>query len=180
MGKITITITPAGTGVFTKHATVITNDPRLGEFRLTIKFEPFIPKGYRVGSYLFDPTNEVAATIAPGKMYEGQVSIYFNSDRVVEIKKTVADNPAFTVNLATVEPGRRFNLSVKSADKLADGAHKLLVKLMTGDPNQETLEVAFLVKVGSVTEANAPVKSASPAKVVNPKQGGKGKRKSLK
>ena len=169
MGKITLTITPSGTGVYTKYASVYTNDPRLGEFRLTVKFEPFVPKGYRVGSYLFDPTNEITATIATGKMYEGQVSIYFSSDRVVEIKNTVADNPAFTVKVETVEPGRRFNLSVKSADKLSAGAHKLLVKLMTDDPNQETLEVTFLVKVGSVTEANAPVKSSLPAKSVGKK-----------
>lgn len=179
MGKITLTITPAGAGVHTKYATVISNDRMLGEFRLTVKFEPFVPKGYRVGSFLFDPTNEIEATIAPGQAYEGQVSIYFNSDRVVEIKKTVADNLAFTTRLETVEPGRRFNLSVKSSDKLAVGTNKLLVKLLTDDPNQELLEVTFLVKVRSVTETKTPIKSDSPAKAVDQKQGNKSKRKSL-
>ncbi len=176
MGKITLTITPAGSGIHTKYATVISNDPRLGEFRLTVKFEPFVPKGYRVGSYLFDPTNEVEATIAPGQMYEGSVGIYFSSDRTVTIKKTAVDNPIFTANIAPVTPGREFKLIVKSADKLPLGAHKLLVKLTTDDPNQELLEVMFMVQVGSAAATNAPVKSAAPTK----KQNRTGKRKSLK
>ncbi len=177
MGKITLTITPAGAGVHTKYAMVISNDRMLGEFRLTVKFEPFIPKGYRVGSYLFDPTNEIAATIAPGQVYEGKVGIYFSSDRVVAIKKIVADNAEFTTNLETVTPGKEFKLLVKSAEKLAVGAHKLLVKLLTDDPNQEWLEVTFLVQARSASEAGAPVKSASPAKVVSPKPSRKSKRK---
>ena len=162
MGKITLTITPTGTGVHTKYATVYSNDRMLGEFRLTIKFEPFIPKGYRVGSYLFDPTNEIEATIAPGQIYEGKVGIYFSSDRVVAIKKIVTDNPAFTAKVESVIPGREFKLLVKSADPLAVGTQKLLVKLMTDDPNQEMLEVTFLVKVGSASEAGTSAKSTAP------------------
>jgi len=169
VGKITLTLTPSGKGVHTKYATVYSNDPKLGEFQLTVKFEPFIPKGYRVGSYLFDPTNEVEATIAPGQGYEGKVGIYFNSDRLVKIKKTVNDNPAFTANIETVTPGREFKLLVKSANPLPAGAHKLLVELVTDDPNQETLEVVFLVKAGNASAVVASPTSAAPAKAVNKK-----------
>ncbi len=160
---------PSGTGIHTKYATVYSNDPKLGEFRLAIKFEPFIPKGYRVGSYLFDPTNEIEATIAPGQIYEGKVGIYFSSDRVVEIKKIVADNPAFTAHVEPVIPGKEFKLLVKSADKLAVGTQKLLVKLMTDDANQELLEVTFLVNVGSASEAGTSAKSTAPTATGNKK-----------
>ncbi len=161
----------------TKYATVSSNDRMLGEFRLTVKFEPFVPKGYRVGSFLFDPTNEIAATLAPDQIYEGQVGIYFDSSRIVTIKKTVADNPAFTVNLATVEPGRRFNLSAKSADKLTAGTHKLLVKLLTDDPNQEVLEVTFSVQVGNAADAAVSTKPTAIAKAVGKKKLVRSKRK---
>ncbi len=158
-----------GPGVHTKYATVYTNDARLGEFRLTVKFEPFIPKGYRVGSYLFDPTNEIEATLAPDKTYAGQVGIYVSSGRVAEIKKVVTDNPAFTAQVETVTPGKEFKLLVKSADKLPAGTHKLLVKLMTDDPNQDVLEVSFLVKAGKATATPEPVKSTAPAKIARQK-----------
>lgn len=167
MGKITVTITPSGAGQHSKYVTVFTNDKMLGEFRLTVKFEPFRPKGYRVGSFVLDPNSDIEATIAPDQIYEAQIGVYYTSDRSVEIKKTVADNANFNVNLETTTPGREFKLRVKSSDKLSAGTHKLLVKLMTDDPNQETLEVSFLVKAGNATPE--PVKSAAPAKTVSKK-----------
>lgn len=163
-GKVTLIVTPGEVGTYTRYATVYTNDPQRAEFQLALKYESFIPKGYRVGSYLFDPKTEIEATLAPGKIYEGKVGIYFSSDRVVEIKKTEADNPAFTVALDTITPGREFKLNVKSADQLPAGAHKLLVKLLTDDPNQDVLEIAFLVKVGNAPAEGAAVKPAAPAK----------------
>jgi hypothetical protein len=169
VGKITLTVMPSGTGKNTKYATVSSNDPRLGEFRLTVKFEPFMPKGYRVGSFLFDPTNEITAKVAPGQMYEGNVGIYFSSDRNVTIKSTAVDNPAFTANVVTVTPGREFKLHVKSADKLPVGSHKLQAKLTTDDPNQELLEVMFTVQVGGETVASEPAKPSSTEKQVNQK-----------
>jgi hypothetical protein len=144
---------------------------------LTVKFEPFIPKGYRVGSYLFDPTNEIEATLAPDKSYEGQVGIYVSSGRVAEIKNAVTDDAAFTAQVETVTPGKEFKLLVKSADKLPVGTHKLLVKLTTDDPNQETLEVSFLLKVGNATATPAPVKSPAPAQRVSKKPTPKNKPK---
>lgn len=142
-----------------------------------MKFEPFRPKGYRVGSFVIDPTSDIEATIAPDQMYEAQVGIYYTSDRAVEIKKTVANNPAFTATLETITAGREFKLRVKSNDKLAAGVHKLLVKLLTDDPNQETLEVSFFVKAGNATTAPEPVKSVIPAKPVSKKTISKGKPK---
>lgn len=156
---------------------VFTNDEKLKEFQLTVKFEPFIPKGYRVGSYLFDPTNEIQATIAPGQVYEGRVGIYFSSNQVVAIQKTVADNPAFTTTVETVSPGREFTLRVKSTAPLSAGKHKLQAKLLTNDPNQEVLEVAFLVLVGSSSDSQVPAQSTQPAQSPSKNAGKKVSRK---
>ena len=169
MGKITLTVTPSGTGVHTKYASVYSNDRMLGEFRLTVKFEPFVPKGYRVGSYLFDPTNEIEATVPADQTYERQIGIYVMGGRVAEIKNVTVNNTAFTAQVETVAPSKEFRLLVKSTDKLSAGTHKALVKLTTDDPNQETLEVTFLLKAG-VTAAEAPkAKPTAPAKTVSKK-----------
>ncbi|HEX4946370.1 MAG TPA: hypothetical protein VFZ34_06905 [Blastocatellia bacterium] len=169
MGKITLTITATGAGVHTKYASVYTNDRMQREFRLTVKFEPFVPKGYRVGAYLFDPTNEIEATIAPGETYAGQVGIYVSSGRVAEIKKVAVDNATFTANVETISPGKEFKLVVKSANKLPAGVHKALVKLTTDDPNQDTLEVVFSVKAGNAAATVEEAKQTAPTKIVDKK-----------
>jgi hypothetical protein len=48
-----------------------------------------------------------------------------------------------------MEAGKRYHLLVKSADKLPAGTHKLLVKLLTDDPNQEVVEVTVTVRVAA-------------------------------
>lgn len=108
-----------------------------------------MPKGYRVGSYVFDPGNELGGELTLGQSYENQVGIYNDGERPVEIKKLVANNPSFTVNLETLEPGKAFNLKIKSTDKLAVGANKLFIKLLTDDPKQDTLEVSVIVNVAA-------------------------------
>lgn len=148
---------------------VITNDPAMKDFRLTFRFETFVPRGYRVGSYLFDPSNEVGGELKPGQRYENQVGIYNDSGRPVEIKKVVANNSNFTVNLETVEPGKAFNLKISSNDKLVVGANKLFIKLLTDDPKQDTLEVDVIVNIegekkpeAAPTETKPVVKKEAP------------------
>lgn len=163
MGQVTLSLLPSGAGVHTKYAMVMTNDPALPDFRLSLTFEPFIPRGYRVGSYLFDPSNEVGGELMPDQTYENQVGIYNSGDRPVEIKKVVTNNPKFDVKLDTVEGGKAFNLRIKSTEKLAPGANKLLIKLLTDDPNQDTLEVTVVVNVaGAQPSATKESTSATP------------------
>ncbi|MFN7930490.1 MAG: hypothetical protein U0Y68_21715 [Blastocatellia bacterium] len=149
MGQITLSLLPSGAGAHEKYAMVITNDRALPDFRLTLKFETFIPRGYRVGSYLFDPSNEVGGELTPDQTYENQVGIYNDSDRPVEIKKVVTNNTKFEVKLDTIEGGKAFNLRIKSIEKLALGANKLFIKLLTDDPKQDTLEVTVIVNVAA-------------------------------
>ena len=157
-----LSLLPSGAGAHTKYASVTTNDRMLGEFRLTVKFETFVASGYRVGSYLFDPSNEVGGELKVGQSYSNQVGIYNDSGRLVEIKKMVASNPNFTVQLDTVEPGKAFNLKINSNDKLAVGANKLFIKLLTDDPKQDVLEVSVIVDVaGEKPVANTSAKPAS-------------------
>ena len=155
MGKVTLSLLPSGVGAHTKYASVTTNDRMLGEFRLTIKFETFVASGYRVGSYLFDPSNEVGGELQPGQSYSNQVGIYNDSGRLVEIKKVVTNNPNFTVQMDTVEPGKAFNLKISSNDKLTVGANKLFIKLLTDDPKQDVLEVSVIVNVTGAKKADA-------------------------
>lgn len=133
----------------TKYAMVTTNDRVLSDFRLTLKFAAFVPRGYRVGSYLFDPSNEVGGELTPDQSYENQVGIYNDSDRPVTIKKVVTNNDKFTVTLDTLAGGKAFNVRIKSTEKLAPGANKLLIKLLTDDPKQDVLEVTVLVNVAA-------------------------------
>ncbi len=170
MGKITLSVLPSGKGVHEKYALVSTNDQKLRDFRLSFKFETFVPRGYRVGSYLFDPSNEVGGELVPGQSYENQVGIYNDSGRLVEIKKMVANSPSFTVYLDTVEPGKAFILRIKSTDKLAIGANKLFIKLLTDDPKQDTLEVTVIVNVaGAQTPDIAPAVTKPESKKPTPK-----------
>jgi hypothetical protein len=163
-GKITLSLLPSGTGIHTKYASVTTTDPKLGEFQLTVKFEVFVPRGYRVGSYLFNPSNEVSVELKLGQRYETQVGIYNDSGRLVEIKKTVTNNPNFTVNLDTVEPGKAFKLNIASTDKLPVGTNKMLIKLMTDDSHQSVLEVTVMVKVADEKASGAEkIESEKPA-----------------
>jgi hypothetical protein len=147
VGKITLSVVPSGTITLTKYAAVMTNDELLGQFQLRLKFTPFVPTGYRIGAFLLDPGNEIEATLAPGQSYEGKVEIFVRSEKAIAIKKTVADNLKFTIKLEPIEAGKRYHLLVKSADKLPAGTHKLLVKLLTDDPNQEVVEVTVTVRV---------------------------------
>ena len=147
MGQITLSLLPAGTGAHEKYALVLTNDRAHRELRLTLKFEVFVPRGYRVGSYLFDPSNEIGGELQPGQPYANQVGIYNDSDRPVAIKKVVTNNPNFTVTLDTLQEGKAFNLKINSNDKLVAGANKLFIKLLTDDPKQDVLEVAVIVNV---------------------------------
>ena len=149
MGNITLSLLPSGLGAHEKYAMVMTNDPALKDFRLTLKFETFVPRGYRVGSYLFDPSNEVGGELTPEQTYENQVGIYNSSDHPVTIKKVVTNNAKFEVKLDTIEGGKAFNLRIKSTEKLALGANKLLIKLLTDDPNQDTLEVTVIVNIAA-------------------------------
>ncbi len=162
MGKITLSVLPSGAGAHEKYALVLTNDRSQRELRLTFRFETFVPRGYRVGSYLFDPSNEIGGELKPGQRYDNQVGIYNDSGRAVEIKKVVANNPNFTVKLETIDPGKAFNLKITSNDQLTVGANKLFIKLLTDDPKQDTLEVDVIVNVAGEKKPEAAATETKP------------------
>ena len=149
MGKITLSVKPAGKGSFTKYAEVTTNDPQNQNFKLTLKFESFLPKGYRLGSFLIDPGDEISGEIAQGPSYETKVNIYYDREILVKITKAVSDKENFDIQLETAQEGKRYVVVVKSAASLPVGLHKQKVKLLTDDPNQPEIELNLSLKVSN-------------------------------
>ncbi len=142
-------MTPSGKGQFEKHATVTTNDPKQSSFELIIKFQTSVLKGYRVGSFLFDPKDEINGTVKQGEVFMSKIEIINDSDEVVKVEKLDSDRNILDFEIETIEPGKRYALIMKSRKDLEVGAHAQLIRLKTSNPNQTMLEIA----VGLTVEA---------------------------
>ena len=142
-------MTPSGKGQFEKHATVTTNDPKQSSFELIIKFQTSVLKGYRVGSFLFDPKDEVNGIVKQGEIFTQKIEIINDSDEAVKVEKLDSDRNILDFEIETIEPGKRYALIMKSRKDLEVGAHAQLIRLKTSNPNQTMLEIA----VGLTVEA---------------------------
>jgi hypothetical protein len=136
-------VTPSGKGQFEKHATVTTNDPKQGSFELIIKFQTSVLKGYRVGSFLFDPKDEINATVKQGEVFTSKIEIINDSDEVVKVEKLDSDRNILDFEIETIEPGKRYALIIKSRKDLEVGAHAQLIRLKTSNSAQAMLEIAI-------------------------------------
>ena len=128
---------------------VTTNDPKQGSFELIIKFQTSVLKGYRVGSFLFDPKDEINATVKQGEVFTGKIEIINDTDEAVKIEKLDSDRNILDFEIETLEPGKRYTLIMKSRKDLEVGTHAQLIRLKTSNPNQAMLEIA----VGLTVEA---------------------------
>jgi hypothetical protein len=140
-------VTPSGKGQFEKHATVTTNDPKQPSFELIIKFQTSVLKGYRVGSFLFDPKDEINATVKQGEVFTQKIEIINDSDEAVKVEKLDSDRDVLGFEIQAVEPGKRYALTMKSRKDLEVGAHAQLIRLKTSNSNQATLEITVLLTV---------------------------------
>lgn len=126
-----------------------TNDPKQSSFELIIKFQTSVLKGYRVGSFLFDPKDEINGTVKQGEVFMSKIEIINDSDEVVKVEKLDSDRNILDFEIETIEPGKRYALIMKSRKDLEVGAHAQLIRLKTSNPNQTMLEIA----VGLTVEA---------------------------
>ena len=144
-------MTPSGRGQFEKHATVITNDPKQGVFDLIVKFQTNLMKGYRVGSFLFDPKDEISATVKQGEFFTQKIEIISDgSDTVkdaVKVEKLDSDNNYLNFEIETIESGKRYTLVMKSRKDLAAGVYTQLMRLKTNNNNQPTLDITIELTV---------------------------------
>ncbi len=136
-------MTPSGQGQFEKHATVTTNDPKQSSFELIIKFQTSALKGYRVGSFLFDPKDEIYATVKQGEIFTSKIEIINDSDRVVKLEKLDSDNSHLDFEIETIEPGKRFTVTLKSRKDLEAGVYSQIIRLKTNNSGQATLELTI-------------------------------------
>lgn len=162
-GKVVLTLRPVGLGNFIKFAVVTTNDPQQPDIKLAIKYESFVAKGYRVGSFLLDPRDEITTDLALGKNYNARVTVFYDGKEPLKITDFKADKKAFDIRLETVTEGQRYNVIAQSAAPLPAGTHKQTVKLLTNLPEQPEIELSFVVNVGGGAAA-APAASEKPAK----------------
>ena len=126
-----------------------TNDPKQSSFELIIKFQTSVLKGYRVGSFLFDPKDEINGTVKQGEIFTQKIEIINDSDEAVKVEKLDSDRNILDFEIETIEPGKRYALIMKSRKDLEVGAHAQLIRLKTSNPNQTMLEIA----VGLTVEA---------------------------
>ncbi len=161
-GKVVLTLKPVGLGNFTKFAVVTTNDPQQPDIKLAIKYESFVAKGYRVGTFLFDPKDEISTDLAPGKNYSARIGFFYDGKEALKITDFKADKKAFDIRLETVVEGQRYNVIAQSAAPLSAGTHKQTVKLLTNLSEQPEIELSFVVNVvgGAATAPTAAEKTA--------------------
>ncbi len=120
-----------------------TNDPKQGSFELIIKFQTSVLKGYRVGSFLFDPKDEINGTVKQGEVFTSKIEIINDSDEVVKVEKLDSDRNILDFEIETIEPGKRYALVIKSRKDLEVGAHAQLIRLKTSNSTQAMLEIAI-------------------------------------
>ncbi len=112
------------------------------------------PKGKIVGPFLVGPNNQWSTHTAYGFGVNGLVTVTNNTEQPIKITKMVAGGEAFTVNLQTLEEGKRYSLEVFSSAKLPVGNHTQTVKLTTDSKEMPELTVDLQVVVFPAVTVN--------------------------
>jgi hypothetical protein len=123
---------------------VATNDPRQPHFNLSLRMVINTPGAApshrigafaRVGPFLVSPSPRWSASIPRGNSVEAVFDIYNHGEPPVRITKATPGGEAFSVKLDTIQEGKRYMLTAKSAASLPMGRHAQVVKLAT-DSNE--------------------------------------------
>ncbi|MBI5386367.1 MAG: DUF1573 domain-containing protein [Verrucomicrobia bacterium] len=136
IGKIPLTFNPANfSGLVTKGATVICNDPAQSNVYLQLQATVWRPVEIQPQSLYFvpvdgDPTKETKV-----------VRIVSNLKETLRLEAPHSSNPAFQVELKTVRPGQEFELLVTYSGPVSNASPYGNITIQTSSTNQPVLSL---------------------------------------
>ncbi len=146
IGKIPLTVSTRNrNGHLTKTATVYTNIPgKDSVVRLTIKGEVWMPVAATPRSASF---GRVTLQNATEKSLVRKITIVNNMKEPATITDVHSTNPVFHAEVKTIEPGKKFELTVTLASKPRRGGNSGRIEMSTGVKAQPKLSVTASVFV---------------------------------
>jgi len=134
-GKITLTLIAVGfTGLISKSVEVTTNDPQRPKFTLLLHAFIIVPgphPGRRVGPFVFTPSPRWSARVPRGGSAKTSFTIYNDGPQPVRLTQLIPGGEAFALDLETLQAGRLYVVTAKSAPSLLTGKYAQTVKLAT-------------------------------------------------
>ncbi len=145
-GRIPLTVSTRNrNGKLTKTATVYTNIPgKDSVVRLTIKGEVWMPVAATPLSASF---GRITMQAAKQQSLKRKITIVNNMDEPANITNVRSTNPVFKADVRTIEPGRKFELTVTLASTPRRGGNSGRIEMATGVKAQPKLSVTASVYV---------------------------------
>jgi len=179
-GEITLAVehTTGYQGEVSKFATVTTNDPKQGNFGLTLKVffkpdpnapppptpqpAPAVAAVKRVGPFNISPSDKWVSAVVTGLTMSNTFTFSSVDQKPAHVTKVNQGGKDFDVTLRTVDNGKQYALSVTSSPSLKPGRHTQTVEVLTDDPDTPRIPIELEIDV-------YPLVIATPQTIMLPK-----------
>jgi hypothetical protein len=150
-GKVELIVehTEGYNGEIAKSATVTTNDTTSPTIILTIrarfkvdpKSVPVSPIKMKTGPFQVEPSPRWITSAITGSTSASTLSLYNPEESAVRIKEVQPGGTDFTVQLQTLQEGKRYQLLVATTPALKPGSYRQIVRVVTDNPKTPVVEI---------------------------------------